>query len=154
MAPELLDGGPPTKRSDLYAFGAVMYEAVHGRPPFAIKDGDLAAFVDTVREGRRARPKVPAGFPAGLSRWIDDLLAPDPADRPSSAADAIARLNQSCGTKLPLETTDDRAARLGSGSPAGRDDELAALRASVAPSDNARGRPAVRGRPDRERRAA
>jgi hypothetical protein len=138
IAPELFAGAAATKRSDLYAFGAVIHEAVHGRPPFAIKGNDLAGFVNTVVEGRRARPRVPEGFPAGLTRWIDDLLSPDPADRPSSAADAMARLSQSCGVNAPLETADDRAARLGSGSPAGRDDELANLRANVAPSEAAR----------------
>ncbi len=138
LAPELLDGGPSTKRSDLYAFGAVMYESVHGKLPFTIKGSDVAGFVAAVREGRRARPPLPAGFRAGLARWIDDMLSPDPADRPSSATDALARLNELCRTSEPLETRDDRAARLGSGSPVGRDTELKALRAAIAPSDAAR----------------
>jgi Nif-specific regulatory protein len=138
IAPELFEGAPPTKRSDLYALGALIYEAVHGKAAFVVKGSDVAGFVDAVREGRRARPKPPAGYPAGLARWIDDLLSPDPADRPSSAIDALARLNEACKTKEPLGTTDDRAARLGSGSPVGRDDELAAARAEIAPSDAAR----------------
>jgi transcriptional regulator with GAF, ATPase, and Fis domain len=138
IAPELFEGEAPTKRSDLYAFGALIYEAVHGKPAFAVKGSDVAGFVDAVRDGRRARPKLPTGFPAGLARWIDDLLSPDPADRPSSAIDALARLNEACKTKEPLETVDDRAARLGSGSPVGRDDELAMLRADIAPSGAAR----------------
>jgi Nif-specific regulatory protein len=138
IAPELLDGGAPTKRSDLYAIGAVIYEAVHGKPPYNIKGSDIAGFVAAVRDGRRARPALPAGFPKGLARWIDDLLSPDPADRPSSAIDALARLNEACRTKESLETRDDRAARLGSGSPVGRDDELAALRAEIAISDDSR----------------
>ena len=138
IAPELFDGAAPTKRSDLYSFGALIYEAVHGKAPHIVKGNDVAGFVDAVRDGRRARPKLPTGFPAGLARWIDDLLSPDPADRPSSAIDALARLNEACRAKEPLETKDDRAARLGSGAPVGRDDELAALRAEAAPSDAAR----------------
>jgi len=138
IAPELFDGAAPTKRSDLYALGAVIYEAVHGKPPYTVKGNDVAGFVETVRQGRRARPAIPEGFPAGLTRWIDDLLAPDPADRPSSATDALARLNEACRASEPLETRDDRAARLDSGTPVGRDAELAALRAGIAPSDAAR----------------
>jgi Nif-specific regulatory protein len=138
IAPELFEGSAPTKRSDLYAFGALLYEAVHGKPAFVVKGSDIAGFVDTVRDGRRARPKLPVGFPAGLARWIDDLLSPDPADRPSSAIDALARLNEACKSKEPLETSDDRAARLGSGDPVGRDDELTRLRAEIAPSEAAR----------------
>jgi transcriptional regulator with GAF, ATPase, and Fis domain len=138
LAPELFDNAAPTKRSDLYALGAMIYEAVHGKAPFVMKGNDVAAFMAAIREGRRARPKIPGGFHAGLTRWIDDLLSPDPADRPSSAIDALARLNEACGLREPLETMDDRAARLGSGVPVGRDDELAALRAELAPSAAAR----------------
>ncbi len=138
IAPELFDGVTPTRRSDLYSCGALIYEAVHGKAPYIMKGSDVAGFVDNVRDGRRARPKLPTGYPAGLARWIDDLLSPDPADRPSSAIDALARLNEACRAKEPLETNDDRAARLGSGAPVGRDDELAALRTEIAPSDAAR----------------
>ncbi len=138
IAPELFAGAAPTKRSDLYAFGAVVYEAVHGKTPFVVKGNDVTGFVAAVREGRRARPALPRGFPAGLAGWIDDLLAPDPAERPGSATDALARLNEACGVNEPLETMDDRLARLGSGSPVGRDDELAILRAEIAPGDGAR----------------
>jgi transcriptional regulator with GAF, ATPase, and Fis domain len=135
MAPELFEGAAPTKRTDLYALAAVLYEAVHGRTPFTLKGNDVNGFIASVREGRRARPPSPAGFPAGLTRWLDETLAPDPADRPSSATDALARLNEACGTDFALETTDDRAARLGSGEPVGRGDELDALRREIAPSD-------------------
>ena len=138
IAPEILDGVAPTKRSDLYAFGAVVYEAVHGKPPYVVKGSDVSGFIQTVRQGRRVRPALPAGFPAGLGRWIDEMLSPNPAERPSSATDALARLNEACRTAEPLETSDDRAARLGSGVPVGRDAEFAALRAEIAPSDAAR----------------
>ncbi len=138
IAPELFDGEAPTKRSDLYSFGALIYEAVHGKPPYIVKGSDVAGFVDAVREGRRARPKLTTGFSAGLARWIDELLSPDPADRPLSAIDTLARLNEACRSKEPLETTDDRAARLGSGAPVGRDEELAALRTEITPSEAAR----------------
>ncbi|HZN56162.1 MAG TPA: serine/threonine-protein kinase, partial [Candidatus Polarisedimenticolaceae bacterium] len=94
LAPELFAGAAPTKRADLYAFGAVVFEAVHGRAPFVLKGNDVDGFIKGVREGRRARPPLPAGYPAGLARWIDAMLAPDPADRPSSATDALARLNE------------------------------------------------------------
>ena len=135
IAPELLDGAAPTKRSDLYALGALAFEAIHGRVPFAMKGNDLAAFVAAVREGRRSRPKLPEGFPARTAHWLDELLAPDPADRPTSAIDALARLNEAFGAAEPLEPSNDRAARLRSGLPVGRDAELAALRAALAPSD-------------------
>jgi Nif-specific regulatory protein len=138
MAPELFEGAAPTKRSDLYALGALIHEAVFGKPPFVLKGGDIASFMAAVREGRRVRPRLPDGFPAGLDRWMNLLLSPEPADRSSGAIDALARLNELCRVREPLETPHDRAARLGSGVPVGRDQELAALHAEITPSDAAR----------------
>ena len=135
MAPELFEGAAPTKRTDLYGLAVVVFEAVHGRTPVVLKGNDVNAFIAAAREGRRARPAAPAGYPAGLGRWLEEMLSLDAADRPSSATDALARLNDACGAAFPLETKDDRAARLGSGEPVGRADELRAVRAEIAPSD-------------------
>jgi transcriptional regulator with GAF, ATPase, and Fis domain len=138
LAPELFDGAPATKKSDLYALGAVLFEAVHGRPPFALKGDDFTSFVDAVRAGRRSRPALPSGHAPGLGSWIDSLLSPDPALRPTSAVDALARLNDASGEAFALETMEDRAARLGSGPPVGRDTEIARLRAEIAPAGKPR----------------
>jgi transcriptional regulator with GAF, ATPase, and Fis domain len=138
LAPELFEGEAPSKKSDLYALGVVLHEAVHGRTPFVLKGNDTTGFIQAVREGRRARPALPAGFPAALTRFLEDMIALDPSGRPTSATDALARLNEACGTDVPLETIDDRAARLGSGPPVGRDAELARLRGEIAPSDKPR----------------
>ena len=60
--------------------------------------------------------------------WLEAMLSPDPVDRPSNAAEALDRLNACCGTRHPLDTAEDRAARLLSGPPAGRDETIEALR--------------------------
>ena len=120
LAPELFEGATPAKKTDLYALGVVLYEAVHGRTPFVLKGNDTAGFIQAIRDGRRARPQLPAGYPAELARFLEELIALDPSGRPASATDALARLNEACGTSVPLETIEDRAARLGSGPPVGR----------------------------------
>ncbi len=127
LAPELFDGQPADRRTDLYALGAVLFEAVHGAPPFVLQGGDFAKFVEAVRDGRRPRPRPPAGFPPGLGSWIEGLLAPDPTERPAEASEALARLNATCGVSYTYATPASRAARLGSGAPPGRRKEIDAL---------------------------
>ena len=120
MAPELFRNEVPSARSDLYALGAVLHEAIHGRPPSVPAERDLSRFVRDVSEGRRARPPLPPGFPRGIAPWLEEMLAPDVAERPASAREALARLNDSCATRFPAETPASRAARLLSGPPAER----------------------------------
>jgi transcriptional regulator with GAF, ATPase, and Fis domain len=134
MAPELFEGGAPGPRSDLYALGALWFEVVHGRAPLLPKaDGDLAGFIEAVREGRRARPPLPAGFEEGFGNWIEELLSPDPACRPAGAMEALARLNALTGSEFPVETATSRAARLASDPPPGRGRETGKLEAMLDP---------------------
>ena len=139
LAPEVLDGAAADRRSDLYALGAVLFEAAHGKPPFAPRPGDLAGFVDAVRTGRRSRPSLPEGLPSGFGSWLDNLLSPDAAERPAEAPEALARLNATCGVSYAIATPAVRAARLGSGSPPGREKEIAAIWEQLeAPADKPR----------------
>jgi hypothetical protein len=73
-APELLQGQPPDSRSDLFAFGAVVYEMFSGRRAF---EGDgpaaLTAAINT------ATPPS-CGSPA-VDRLIRNCLAKDPGAR-------------------------------------------------------------------------
>jgi serine/threonine-protein kinase PknK len=138
MAPELFRNERATPRSDLYALGAVLFEAAHGRPPLSPSGPDLTRFVVAVSEGRRARPPLPAGHAPGLDLWIEEMLAPDPALRPATASEALARLNEACGKRFPIETPAGRAARLMSGPPAGREAEIAALRSTLDPASGPR----------------
>lgn len=129
VAPELFGGAAADRRSDLYALGIVVYESVHGRPPYLPKPGsrDIAPFIEAVRQGRRARPALPPGLPEGIGAWIEDMIAVDAGARPASAAEALARLNAACGTDYRADTAAERRARLLSGAPVGRDAELEAL---------------------------
>jgi Nif-specific regulatory protein len=130
VAPELLDGGRPTARSDLYSLGILLFEAIHGRGPFRQAAADSSKLREAVRAGRRSRPPVPAGYPEGLAAWIESLLSPDPAMRPRDARAALAALNESCGTAFPATLPDDPAVRAVAGATtprAGRPDPLETL---------------------------
>lgn len=88
MAPELLDGGPPSVEGDLYALGVLIYQALTGRPP-AIGP---AARQRAIKGGRwfEAPADRAPGCPDALSALAMELLSPAPDDRPPLAAVAAA----------------------------------------------------------------
>ncbi len=92
MAPERLEGRPATPQSDLYSAGAVLYEALTGRPPF--RAATPAAFLDAIRNGGRAAVSElrPDADPA-LAAAVERALSPDPAARFASAEDMAAALS-------------------------------------------------------------
>ena len=55
LPPEVLAGGPAAASSDVWALGAVMYEALTGRPPF--DSSSPAALVASQRSARSCRPR-------------------------------------------------------------------------------------------------
>ena len=88
MAPEQLNGRPRDARSDVFAYGVVVYEFACGRHPF---DGPAAARLTRVLEADAApiaalRPDLPAD----LVETIERCLRKSSADRFQSAAE-IAR---------------------------------------------------------------
>jgi len=78
MAPELLHGGAASPASDQFAFGVVLFEAVHGHRPFL---GDsVPALLDAIESGKLATVAgKPA--PAALTAIIRRALDRDPARR-------------------------------------------------------------------------
>jgi len=92
MAPEQMSGQAVDARSDVFSFGAVLYEMVTGRRAFI---GDTpTAVMASVMGGQPASPRsVRPDLPAGLERLIIACLAKDPADRWQSAHDVALLLD-------------------------------------------------------------
>jgi serine/threonine-protein kinase len=92
MAPELLLGGMPDMRTDLYSAGMVLHECLTGATPFQgdTPRGFLAQKLDTPRE-TLIPPRGPGKEPRTLAEVVAVMTAPDPEDRPASAA-AISAL--------------------------------------------------------------
>ena len=85
-APEQVAGEPVTPASDLYSLGVVAYECLTGVPPFAGTPVEVA-----VAHRDLPLPPLPPSVPAGVSAFVADLTAKDPARRPGSAAEVARR---------------------------------------------------------------
>ncbi len=86
MSPEQLRGQAADTRSDLFSFGAVLYEMLAGRRPFA---GDTAADTASAILGQDPAELVATGHvvPAGIERIVMRCLAKRPEERFQSARD-------------------------------------------------------------------
>ena len=77
MSPEQVRGQPADPRSDVFSFGAVLYEMLSGSRAFGGKS-DVETGYAIVNDEPRA---VPAGTPRRLARLIARCLAKKPEDR-------------------------------------------------------------------------
>ena len=91
MAPELLRGAGADARTDLFAFGAVLYEMLAGSPAFAA--GSEADLVPAIleREPTPISARQPQ-TPPPLERLIATCLARDPDERWQTAQDLVRAL--------------------------------------------------------------
>ena len=86
MAPEQVEGGEVDQRTDLFAFGCVLYEMIGGRQPFAGRS--LHQTLDLiVNEEPTPLVEIKPDLPAPVHWILRKGLAKDPAERYQSAAD-------------------------------------------------------------------
>ena len=109
MSPELLDpdqfessDGRPTRESDCYALGMVIYEVLSGKVPFA----SLKEFIVMRKVLEGERPSMSEGvegawFTDGLRTTLNLCWATQPEIRPSIEA-VLKCLLQVSGTWVPL----------------------------------------------------
>ncbi|MEP6649905.1 MAG: protein kinase [Lapillicoccus sp.] len=88
LSPEQALGRGATGASDLYALGIITQEMLTGRKPF-----DAGSAVATaLAQVNDAPPPLPDWVPSDLRRIVEQSLAKDPSDRPTSAAAVAAAL--------------------------------------------------------------
>ncbi len=118
-APELYAGEAATPRSDVYAFGALLYELMSGRPVFSGSNGDKAWLLPLTHDADPLSFHAPRGFVTGeLDEFVMGLLERDPAHRPADAGvalevlESLVELSVRRDSLLPEAELDSRAEAL------------------------------------------
>ena len=91
MAPEQARGKPVDKRSDIWAFGCVLYEMLTGRRAF--EGEDISVTLAAVLKGEPNWAALPAHTPPAVRRLLRRCLTKEPEARLRAAADAVLDLN-------------------------------------------------------------
>ena len=99
-SPEARKGGNPTRQSDLYSLGAVLYELLAGH--LSVDEGEAT----TVSPGaEQPRQPLPDDVPADLAELVRKLLQKRPTDRPT-VDEALVIIRES---GEPMATEDEIA---------------------------------------------
>ena len=100
MAPEQLERKEADARTDIFTFGAVLYEMVSGRRPFAAESqaGLLGAILERDPPALSAiQPKIPAALETAMRR----CLRKDPEERWQDARDLVYELDRIAASTSP-----------------------------------------------------
>ena len=98
MSPEQISGSEADARSDIFAFGCVLYEMVTGKRAF---DGKTKASV--IGAILSAELPTMSGVPPVLERQVRRCLAEDPEDRYQSLRDVVLDLHAGPREQVPYQ---------------------------------------------------
>src|ERR1035438_9029892 len=91
MSPEQADGGPLDARSDIFSFGAVLYEMLTGHCAF--RGGSALSTLSAVLHGEiQPVGELTSGVPVELEQIVVRCLKKDPAQRYQSMQEVNAAL--------------------------------------------------------------
>jgi serine/threonine-protein kinase len=104
LAPELFDGTPATRASDIYSLGVLLYRMVSRSYP--VEGADRTQIARAHREGRVTRLRdVRPDLPGEFIQAVERALSPDPSARPQTAGEFEAALTGKSARPDPLPWT-------------------------------------------------
>ncbi len=106
MSPEQAEGKPVDARSDIFSFGALLYEMLSGRRAFAGGSG-VAILTTVLRDQPPPLSQLVPGLPAELEKIVARCLRKDRAERYQNMADVRSALEDS--DRAPQATVDQQA---------------------------------------------
>ncbi|KAF0935439.1 hypothetical protein E2562_032689 [Oryza meyeriana var. granulata] len=96
MAPELIAGGAPSRRSDVYALGVVLLELVSGQEPVRYEYNKATGEYERTSLIESAEAAAEEGGGEAMRRWVDRRLKDS---FPVDAAEALTTLALRCVAK-------------------------------------------------------
>jgi len=91
MSPEQIRGQALDARSDIYSFGCVLFELLAGRPPYTSNDTN-ELLNKHVSATVPAADKFNANITPTAAKYIRQLLAKKPNDRPKAMQEVLGQL--------------------------------------------------------------
>ncbi|HEV7999189.1 MAG TPA: serine/threonine-protein kinase, partial [Planctomycetaceae bacterium] len=119
MSPEQCNGNPIDQRTDVYAFGCLLFMLLVQEEPFANKAGSHLSVLNAILSDppRRLAEVRPDGvFSEGLEQLVQDCLAKKPDERPASMSEVEARFEACAPDNGLLLSTSTSSGRSGPGS--------------------------------------
>lgn len=103
IAPECLEGGVYSPKSDLFALGVLLYECLSGQHPFASRNLRVT-IINTLNKEPDALGDLRPDLPAELERLIFQLMDKNPSRRPQDA-EAVTRVLEALAAEHGLAGT-------------------------------------------------
>jgi len=103
MSPEQARGKAVDKRTDIWAFGCVLYEMLTGKPPFS---GETIS--DTIAAILEREPDwkgLPTATPANVRRVLERCFDKDPKRRLRDIGDVITELEEAPSAPVPVRSS-------------------------------------------------